>query len=116
VAQCIWWLASIIGLEEGLVKYIDNQQQHQETTDQRSHRLNIGGKQSSEPLRDYSGRIHPDRVQQITTLCAVLSTPRDLTEDQRTDEILERAANLNVSDLDLNATVPNKPSVILEST
>jgi hypothetical protein len=24
VAQCVWWLASIIGLEQGLVNYIDN--------------------------------------------------------------------------------------------
>jgi len=26
VAQCVWWLASIIGLEQGLVSYIDNLQ------------------------------------------------------------------------------------------
>jgi hypothetical protein len=24
VAQCVWWLAAIIGLEQGLVNYIDN--------------------------------------------------------------------------------------------
>jgi hypothetical protein len=24
VAQCVWWLASIIGLHQGLVSYIDN--------------------------------------------------------------------------------------------
>jgi len=24
VAQCVWWLASIIGLEQGLVNHIDN--------------------------------------------------------------------------------------------
>jgi hypothetical protein len=24
VAQCVWWLASIIGLDRGLVNYIDN--------------------------------------------------------------------------------------------
>ena len=23
VAQCIWWIASVIGLEQGLVTYID---------------------------------------------------------------------------------------------
>jgi hypothetical protein len=23
-AQCVWWLVSIIGLEQGLVRYIDN--------------------------------------------------------------------------------------------
>jgi len=26
VAQCVWWLASIIGLEQGLITYIDNLQ------------------------------------------------------------------------------------------
>jgi hypothetical protein len=26
VAQCVWWLASIIGLEQGLVNHIDNLQ------------------------------------------------------------------------------------------
>jgi hypothetical protein len=26
VAQCVWWLASIIGLEQGLIKFIDNLQ------------------------------------------------------------------------------------------
>jgi hypothetical protein len=30
VAQCVWWLASIIGLEQGLIKYIDNIQTRQE--------------------------------------------------------------------------------------
>jgi hypothetical protein len=24
VAQCVWWLASIIGLDNGLIVYIDN--------------------------------------------------------------------------------------------
>jgi hypothetical protein len=24
VAQCVWWLAAVIGLEQGLVTYIDN--------------------------------------------------------------------------------------------
>jgi len=24
VAQCVWWLASIIGLEQGLITYVDN--------------------------------------------------------------------------------------------
>jgi hypothetical protein len=26
VAQCVWWLASIIGLEQGLINYLDNTQ------------------------------------------------------------------------------------------
>jgi len=30
VAQCVWWLVSIIGLEQGLVNYIDTIQSRQE--------------------------------------------------------------------------------------
>jgi hypothetical protein len=32
VAHCVWWLASIIGLEQGLVNYIDNIQSRVDVT------------------------------------------------------------------------------------
>jgi hypothetical protein len=32
VAQCVWWLASIIGLEQGLIIHIDNLNSRVETT------------------------------------------------------------------------------------
>jgi hypothetical protein len=32
VAQCVWWLESIIGLEQGLINYIDNTQSRVEVT------------------------------------------------------------------------------------
>jgi hypothetical protein len=32
VAQCVWWLASIIGLEQGLIIFIDNLQSRDEVT------------------------------------------------------------------------------------
>jgi hypothetical protein len=32
VAQCVWWLASIIGLEQGLTNYIDNLHSRVEVT------------------------------------------------------------------------------------
>jgi hypothetical protein len=35
VAQCVWWLASIIGLDSGLVNYIDTQQSRYEMSVQR---------------------------------------------------------------------------------
>jgi hypothetical protein len=31
VAQCIWWLVSVIGLDQGLVHFIDNLQARAET-------------------------------------------------------------------------------------
>jgi hypothetical protein len=33
VAQCIWWLASILGLEQGLIVFIDKLQSRIEVTD-----------------------------------------------------------------------------------
>jgi len=34
VAQCVWWLASIIGLEEGLIIHMDNLQSLKAIVDQ----------------------------------------------------------------------------------
>jgi hypothetical protein len=71
LAQCVWWLASIIGLEQGLVTHIDNPQERE------------GFSKST--------KVHPDRVAQISNTRAVSMVPRDLTEDQRLDRILESA-------------------------
>jgi hypothetical protein len=75
VAQCVWWLASIIGLEQGLVIHIDNLQK----------------REFSAPLEDHPAIFHSDKAQQIQFEKAVSPTPRDLIEDQRADQVLERA-------------------------
>ena len=62
VAQCVWWLASIIGIEQELVKYIDNIQS----------RINV--------------TIIPEKVPKEGR--AVSPEPRDNQEDQRQDKIL----------------------------
>jgi len=62
-AQCIWWLASIIGLEQGLVNYIDNI----------SSRLNV--------------IIHPEEVSSVERI--VSPVPRDIQEDTRQDQVLK---------------------------
>jgi len=49
MAQWVWWLASVIGLEQGLILYINNLQKREQ----------------SAPLGDDSGTVHPDRAQQI---------------------------------------------------
>jgi len=46
VAHCVWWLALIIGLEQGLVNYIDNLQRREDAA-------------TSE---NYSAVVHPNRV------------------------------------------------------
>jgi len=75
VAQCVWWLASIIGLEPGLIIHIDN----------------LRKREHSAPLKENSGFVHPDRAQHNLLERAVSSTPRDLTEDSRLDRVLEEA-------------------------
>jgi hypothetical protein len=63
VAQCVWWLASIIGLEQGLANYIDNIQSRVDVT------------------------IIPETVPSVER--TVSPIPRDIQEDQRQDKILK---------------------------
>jgi hypothetical protein len=96
VAQCVWWLASVIGLELGLVAHIDNLRV----------REGLVPGEPKEPLRDSEQRperqesaksdlqaanVHPDRVSQVTYTREVSATPRDLAEDQRLDQLLDKA-------------------------
>jgi hypothetical protein len=67
VANCVWWIASVIGLEQGLIIHIDNLKEHEQ----------------SASLVGSIGTIHPDKINRISLERAVSSTPRDLTEDQR---------------------------------
>ena len=63
VAQCVWWLASIIGLEQGLANYIDNIQSRTDTT------------------------VLPENVPGVDR--TVSPVPRDIQEDQRQDKVLK---------------------------
>jgi len=54
VAQCVWWLSSIIGLQQGLVIYIDNLKSRIEISQQ----VPVATV-TEEPA------IHPDRVLSI---------------------------------------------------
>jgi hypothetical protein len=63
VAQCVWWLASIIGLDTGLVNYIDNIQS----------RINV--------------TITPEEIPSVGE--TVLPIPRDNPEDLRQDNIFK---------------------------
>jgi len=59
VAQCVWWLASIIGLERELVSHIDM----------------------------FQGERNPTPQEQLSR--EVSATPRDLAEDERIDQVLD---------------------------
>jgi hypothetical protein len=88
VAHCVWWLASIIGLETELVNRIDNLQQQEDFLEQ----ARVSQQRQEIPEEDQSSQqVHPDRVEQISVNRSVSAVPRDLTEDQRLDRILEEA-------------------------
>jgi hypothetical protein len=77
VAQCVWWLASIIGLERGLTIHIDNLKQRSNIRQQAEIPL---GQKASE-LGQLFEQVHPNRVSRIVGVRSVSSVPRDLTED-----------------------------------
>jgi len=85
-ANCVWWLASIIGLESGLIVYIDTLKSREEIGLQ-----DRACEDSVKILRQNHLRIHPDRIEQISRGKSVSATPRDLTEDQRLDQVLDSA-------------------------
>jgi hypothetical protein len=63
VAQCVWWLASIIGLEQALVNYIDNTESRIDVT------------------------VIPEKAPRIER--TVSPAPRDIQEDTRQDKVLK---------------------------
>ena len=63
MAQCVWWLASVIGLENGLIAFIHNPQSRIDVT------------------------VIPEKVPSVGR--TVSPTHRDNQEDQRKDKILE---------------------------
>ena len=93
VAQCVWWLASVIGLEGGLVNHIGNLRKE---TDIVPPELSGNSKEtttvkSTDEVSETVTNIHPDRVAQVTNTREVSATPRDLAEDKRLDQVLDRA-------------------------
>jgi len=67
VAQVVWWLASVIGIERGLISYIDTIQSRVETT------VN-------------SGRVPEELAIAVTK--SVSPQPRDIQEETRRDRVL----------------------------
>jgi hypothetical protein len=69
VAQCVWWLASMIGLEQGLSIHIDN----------------LWKRETAAISGDYFRILHPNRARQIEMEKEVSLIPSYLMEDQRHD-------------------------------
>jgi hypothetical protein len=86
IAQCEWWLASVIGLEQRLISHIDTLQRWQDLTSP----TKAPEERQEVPEQDLSHQqVHPDRVAQVSSGRSVSAVPRDLTEDRRLDRILE---------------------------
>jgi hypothetical protein len=85
VAQCVWWLASVIGLEVGLIIHIN--QLHDQEAKRIPEGCNvIAGQESEESSREITKEDPLDRVDQVSIVRDISTTPRDLMEDQRLDQ------------------------------
>jgi hypothetical protein len=88
VAQCIWWLASIIGLESGLVNHIDILRKREEVLSQNQ----LFEEDHQVPDQDqHCQRIYLDQRPQVFRREALPRETKDLTETHRLDRILESA-------------------------
>jgi hypothetical protein len=103
VAQVVWWLASIIGLEQGLINHIDNLQSQSDIADRKELRqVPVQSERIISPTsRDIQEEshcsspgifVHPDRKNQLNNL------------------------NPDISDPDLSASRPRTPSGVIDSS
>jgi hypothetical protein len=90
VPQCLWWRASIIGLERGLIRYIDIVRNREYAVRQEESQL-LDDSTKELDSEYMSFRVHPSWVDQISSAQKVSSVPRDLAEQQRADNILDCA-------------------------
>jgi hypothetical protein len=97
VAQCVWWLASIIGLEQGLINYLDNIQSRVEVA-------TAGEVLSKDTL---CAEVDQD-TEVIRDLRGVSITLRDIQEDPRSRATLDivhpdRRDQIQISDDDISS-------------
>jgi hypothetical protein len=95
VAQCVWWLALIIGLEPNLISHIEKLRVREESVPKEPRELpgdleQLQGRQEPAKFNLQAAKVHPATVGQITNTREVSATPRDLAEDQRLDHLLDR--------------------------
>jgi hypothetical protein len=91
VAQCVWWLASVIGLEQGLVNYIDNLEERSSGNTALVVSPTPRDDQEDSRLGCEESCIHPDREGQVQN------------------------TNLDISNLGLNEFGPGLPPDIVAS-
>ena len=84
LARTICWISSIVGLQQGLIIHINNLKIRSETWTEED---SSGSKGQDDKLPS----VHRSRVNQISDNGAVSTTPRDVTEDSRIYQLIERA-------------------------
>jgi hypothetical protein len=118
LTQSVWWIASIIGLQQGLINYSDNLQSRVEITIAPADQPDTATEEVVRPAPDLSDKVPLQRK----------SSPAlsDLQEDlrlgceenyihpDRRNQV--ENTNLDISDLDLNATDQGPCSEIIAST
>jgi len=83
VAQGVWWLAWILGLEQELVIHIDNFRSQKTRTIQ-DHSEWVWDTQDTSNDDYLPNQVHAEQVPQILNGQEISATPQDLTEDTRT--------------------------------
>jgi hypothetical protein len=97
VAQCVWWLASIIGLEQGLINYVDNIQS----------RVYVAVAAEALPNETSGTRANQD-TETERDVEKVSRTARDIQEDPRerpTSDFVhpDRRVQIQVTDSDISS-------------
>ena len=120
MAQCVWWLASIIGLEQGLIAHIDNLRKSSEDSLVKDKDLSADSECSNQERKQPSPLFTNQYVREVSKI------PRDIQEDPRIDNemrclCLERVSpvqdiNIDVSDLNLYCSENDQHCRIIQST
>jgi hypothetical protein len=67
LAQCVWWISLIIGLQQELIRHIDNLKKELEITEPFNKEVSATPRdlQEENRLKNDSEYVHPDRINQI---------------------------------------------------
>jgi hypothetical protein len=112
VAQCMWWLASIIGLEQGLINHIDNLQSQEERTI-RQESVILQNRQTTSVLEYLACHMRSDQAPPFLSEQQVSPTPRYLQEESRIHPDRRNQVgnqDSDISNLDLSTTTIRSPA------
>jgi hypothetical protein len=89
-AHCVWWPASIIGFEQRLIIRIAYLRKREPIA---LESMTISSSVSNKVPESATipSTVHPSQVQQMSIGREMPPTPWDLTEEQRTEQLLDRA-------------------------